>query len=188
MGVKRTIAAPGGRSYLYRTLRVYLCGRGPFDAESLQLDGVYDCAGTPVEAAYYHNADSIAHMIESHDSSVKESSGPRKRGQSAGWAFCECCLAFITGVYFNCAVCGDIKLCFKCYKSKSSIHPHHEFNDAGYEWDSDDTVSEKAESEDGSGLDSEDAEPVIEFDDEIVGEDDPETEEALPAGGGIPSA
>lgn len=113
-------------------------------------------------------------MIAAQGSPKKASPGVRKRGNAQATISCDCCLLFIYGVYFNCATCWDFDLCFKCYKSKSVIHPHHEFNLKGSEWDMVDAVDEKSGSEDGRQLGSEQVEPAerVQFDDEIVGEDD----------------
>ena len=116
----------------------------------------------------------------------KTSTGPKKRGKRAVGNTCDCCLVYMWGVYFNCATCGDFDLCFKCYRSRSTLHPEHKFNEEGYEWDEDDAASEKARSTDGRGVDDQQGEqPAVQFDDEIVGEDD-DSVEAETEGGDSP--
>lgn len=84
----------------------------------------------------------------------------------------------IRGRYFNCTVCVvPYSLCFKCYGSKTTLHPQHEFSADGYEidGDSESLVSSKgASARPGSAhsvLDLDD-EIEVQFDDEIVGGDD----------------
>lgn len=110
--------------------------------------------------------------------------GPIKRGDLAPGS-CTCCLLTMRGVYFTCTTCFDTTaLCFKCYGSRETIHPHHEFKEGGYEWDEPEEIPIEPI---GSGYvggpdDGQDEQDFMgdDFDDEIVGDDDgsimPDTE------------
>jgi hypothetical protein len=45
-------------------------------------------------------------------------------------------------VYFECTNCEDYQLCFKCYKAKDTVHPNHDFQDRGFDHDSDEEDSD----------------------------------------------
>ena len=113
-------------------------------------------------------------MIAAQGSPKKASSTRITRGRSALYA-CNCCLVEISGVYFYCPTCVNTTgLCFKCYGSKSTVHPQHDLKEDGYEWDSDDAASNASGSADDQdpdlGQDQQDF--PDDFDDEIVGDDD----------------
>ena len=81
------------------------------------------------------------------------------------------------GIHFKCKTCIDYILCFKCYRSKSTVHPYHEFDEVDNDIDYDDPIVSKVESERpkstaGEAIaDSDDDEEGGQFDDEIVGDD-----------------
>lgn len=88
--------------------------------------------------------------------------------------FCFCCLLSIYGNYFECDVCWNHSLCFKCFRSKSEFHDGHSFSHKGDERDdTGDSGSEASEAGDKAepvaAEDSESDTSVAEFDDEIVG-------------------
>ncbi|KAL6692945.1 ankyrin repeat-containing domain protein [Trichoderma pleuroticola] len=133
---------------------------------------------TVSEVAYYHHADSIADLVAEKPLQKKKRRGPKKRGRKTEWSFCDCCYVEMAGIYFRGPGPLGIELCFKCFRSKSSIAPQDEFIDCGYDWDEDeeeaDTESKAAQSVNGevSVKDQEDVE--IQFDDEVVEEEDME--------------
>ncbi|KAL5083008.1 hypothetical protein Trisim1_002258 [Trichoderma cf. simile WF8] len=130
------------------------------------------------EVAYYHHADSIADLIADKTLQKNKRRGPKKRGKQTEWSFCDCCYAEIAGVYFRAQGTLGIELCFKCFRSRSDIAPQDEFIDCGYDWDEEDeeadTESKAAQSVNGemSVKDQENVE--IQFDDEVVEEEDME--------------
>ncbi|PNP56733.1 hypothetical protein THARTR1_03429 [Trichoderma harzianum] len=133
---------------------------------------------TVSEVAYYHHADSIADLVAEKPLQEKKRRGPKKRGRKTEWLFCGCCYVEVAGIYFMWAGPPGIELCFKCFRSKSSIAPQDEFIDCGYDWDEEeeeaDTEPKAAQSVNGevSVKDQENVE--IQFDDEVVEEEDME--------------
>ncbi|KAH0525986.1 hypothetical protein TsFJ059_009372 [Trichoderma semiorbis] len=130
------------------------------------------------EVAYYHHADSIADLVADKTVQKNKRRGPKKRGKQTEWSFCDCCYAEIAGVYFRAQGTLGIELCFKCFRSRSDIAPQDEFIDCGYDWDEEDeeadTESKAAQSVNGE-LSVKDQENVeIQFDDEVVEEEDME--------------
>ncbi|KAF3063043.1 Ankyrin-1 [Trichoderma lentiforme] len=133
---------------------------------------------TVSEVAYYHHADSIADLVADKTLQKNKRRGPKKRGKKTEWSFCDCCYAEIAGIYFRGPGTLGIELCFKCYRSKSRIAPGDEFIDCGYDFDEDDeeadTESKAAQSVNGE-IPVKDQENVeIQFDDEVVEEEDME--------------
>ncbi|GKT95992.1 ankyrin repeat domain-containing protein 28 [Colletotrichum tofieldiae] len=131
------------------------------------------------DVAFYHQADSIADLFKTPGSSSERRPNVVKKGRPTDDWYCDCCLVKIWGVYFVCSTCTDFGLCFKCYMSKSLIHPQHEFADEGFEWDEDigdgasvASVREPPGSVDGREPPEESTEALDDrFDDEIVGDD-----------------
>lgn len=110
----------------------------------------------------------------------KEPPSAKRRGKRLVNGFCDCCLLQIVGSYVECETCPEFRLCFKCSRSKSKIHPRHSFRDQGEEWDDNGNVEPEKPEEvpktpvkvvngdtpaaaPGEGSQSD------EFDDEIVG-------------------
>ncbi|KAL6823279.1 ankyrin repeat-containing domain protein [Trichoderma camerunense] len=145
---------------------------------SIRGHGLYK-EWTVSEVAYYHHADSIADLVADKTLQKNKRRGPKKRGKlQLEWSFCDCCYAEIAGIYFRGPGSLGIELCFKCYRSKSRIAPGDEFTDCGYDFDEDDeeadTESKAAQSvnEEVSVKDQENVQ--IQFDDEVVEEEDME--------------
>lgn len=132
---------------------------------------------TVSDVAYYHHADSIADIVAKKSLSERRP-GPKKRGKENPGVFCDCCYVKIVGVYLRGPDLSDLDLCFKCYRSRSRIAPQDKFEECGYEWDEEDeeahTESKAAQSVNGeiSVKDQENVE--IQFDDEVVEEEDME--------------
>ncbi|KAL7935738.1 ankyrin repeat-containing domain protein [Trichoderma chlorosporum] len=144
---------------------------------SISGRGLYEDWTVP-EVAYYHHADSIADAVIERGLTRKKTSRSKKRGKLHAHSSCDCCLLAVSGVYFQRVDTKYIYLCFKCYRSKSRIAPQHEFEEYGYEWDSEDeapdTVQPKPiEPSNGETLVN-GGEAEIQFDDEIVEEEDME--------------
>ncbi|KAH6886747.1 ankyrin repeat-containing domain protein [Thelonectria olida] len=118
---------------------------------------------TALEVAQYHNADSIADLLVTHNPAHRSSSQPKKRGEKILHYYCDCCLLEMSGVCFKCAQCLDYALCFKCYRSSATVHPQHE------------EQSELARSMDVGVAAVEEQIQEGQFDDEIVGDDDMST-------------
>ncbi|KAL7790592.1 ankyrin repeat-containing domain protein [Trichoderma afarasin] len=134
---------------------------------------------TVSEVAYYHHADSIADLVADKTLQKNKRRGPKKRGKlQLEWSFCDCCYAEIAGIYFRGPGTLGIELCFKCYRSKSRIAPGDEFIDCGYDFDEDDeeadTESKAAQSVNGEVSVKDQENVQIQFDDEVVEEEDME--------------
>ncbi|KKP06334.1 hypothetical protein THAR02_01579 [Trichoderma harzianum] len=130
------------------------------------------------EVAYYHHADSIADLVADKTLQKNKRRGPKKRGKQTEWSFCDCCYAEIAGVYFRAQGTLGIELCFKCFRSRSDIAPQDDFIDCGYDWDEEDeeadTESKAAQSVNGEISVKHQENVEIQFDDEVVEEEDME--------------
>ncbi|KAL7905536.1 ankyrin repeat-containing domain protein [Trichoderma velutinum] len=124
---------------------------------------------TVSEVAYYHHADSIADMIAEKSSAKKKGPRSKKRGKRVDFTGCYCCMLEVIGIYFQRVDNRYIRLCFKCYRSKSRIAPQDKFEECGYEWDSVDEAPEAAQL-----TFFQLARGEIQFDDEVVEEEDTE--------------
>ncbi|KAL7932269.1 ankyrin repeat-containing domain protein [Trichoderma chlorosporum] len=51
---------------------------------------------------------------------------PKKKGVEAA-GHCDACLMALVGVHYKCYTCLDFCLCFKCYRSKNTVHSKHDF-------------------------------------------------------------
>ncbi|KAM0339918.1 hypothetical protein ACHAPU_010750 [Fusarium lateritium] len=125
------------------------------------------------QIAYYHQADDIGGLLDSK--SDKPAPVTKLRGKDTDRSWCDCCLLKIHGTHLTCIECYDFMLCFKCSRSRSLFHKHHQFRDGGDEWDdmgeSEETKVEaenqtvpEVDSERGTEEGSEEG-----FDEEIVG-------------------
>ncbi|KAL7946911.1 ankyrin repeat-containing domain protein [Trichoderma barbatum] len=131
------------------------------------------------DVAYYHHADSIADLVAEKSPPEKKRPRPKKRGKQDVFLTCYCCRVEVIGVYFRHLDASYIRLCFKCYRSKSRIALKDNFEERGYDWDSGDEASDAPPpkpAQVASGEDAVDDAPNvgIEFDDEVVEEDDME--------------
>jgi len=64
------------------------------------------------------------------------------------------------GLYYDCVPCKVFLLCFKCYRSKQSVHPNHEFvacEQSEYE-DTSETPSDHSDDDSDSTPDGEERE------------------------------
>ncbi|KAI9928836.1 hypothetical protein MW887_002057 [Aspergillus wentii] len=94
-------------------------------------------------AQYYGLPSGIVDLLKPNASQIRNIKNPRERAvwwsivrhqtaeanmENAG--FCDGCLVDIIGPYYVCDDCGDLGfwLCFKCYLSKSVLHPNHNFS------------------------------------------------------------
>lgn len=81
------------------------------------------------------------------------------------------------GVYFTCTTCFDnTALCFKCYWSRETVRPHHDFKEEGCDWDEPEKIpfesmGSRFVREPDDGQDQQDF-MGNDFDDKIVGDDD----------------
>ncbi|UZP46422.1 hypothetical protein NXS19_014234 [Fusarium pseudograminearum] len=65
--------------------------------------------------------------------------------------YCDACLLNNYGFRFQCDVCEDFDLCFKCYRSQNTIHPKHSFtNPSGRCVYAEDSSSDGSSSDSGS--------------------------------------
>ncbi|EKJ73007.1 hypothetical protein FPSE_06795 [Fusarium pseudograminearum CS3096] len=65
--------------------------------------------------------------------------------------YCDACLLNNYGFRFQCDVCEDFDLCFKCYRSQNTIHPKHSFtNPSGRCVCAEDSSSDGSSSDSGS--------------------------------------
>jgi len=77
------------------------------------------------------------------------------------------------GLYYDCVPCKVFLLCFKCYRSKQSVHPNHEFvacEQSEYE----DTSETPSEHSDNDSDDDSDSTPDGEEREEESGEEEEE--------------
>jgi hypothetical protein len=116
-------------------------------------------------------------LITARNPLRKRASEPKKRGKLSESPCCDCCHLEMSGVFYKNLDLYQVNLCFKCYRSKSLIWPQHKFKELGYEWDSDDSASEVAQSEADKPTSekntvNEEENIDNQFDDEIVDEDD----------------
>ncbi|KAF5700246.1 ankyrin protein 1 [Fusarium globosum] len=128
---------------------------------------------TVCEVAYYHHADFVEDLID-QPSHMKIRS--RKRGSAPESHYCDCCLIESQGIFFDCQICFDFSLCFKCHRNADKIHPEHSsFVRCGSEWVEDDVAKDEdvqeISLEDGIGdqdvlLDLEEI-PYEDFDSEV---------------------
>ncbi|KAF4435097.1 ankyrin 1 [Fusarium acutatum] len=101
---------------------------------------------TVCEVAYYHHADFIEDLIDQPSSEKIRS---RKRGSTPGSqdsknAYCDNCLVESHGIFFDCSLCFDFSLCFKCHKSADKVHPlHASFVRCGSEWVEDEVAKDE---------------------------------------------
>ncbi|KAF5537760.1 ankyrin 1 [Fusarium mexicanum] len=101
---------------------------------------------TVCEVAYYHHADFIEDLIDQPSNKKIRS---RKRGTAPGAqvntnAYCDCCLIESQGIFFDCSLCFDFSLCFKCHRSADKIHPEHSsFVRCGSEWVEDEVAKDE---------------------------------------------
>ncbi|KAF4501632.1 ankyrin 1 [Fusarium agapanthi] len=101
---------------------------------------------TVCEVAYYHHADFVEDLIDQPSNKKIRS---RKRGTAPGSqvnanAYCDCCLIESQGIFFDCSLCFDFSLCFKCHRSADKIHPEHSsFVRCGSEWAEDEVARDE---------------------------------------------
>jgi len=111
-------------------------------AEGLGLDRKW----TALKLARHHGLDQdMIEYIETAGGSMDAATSRQKwdlssrnarRAKSYGLGYCDACFNLVVGVYYECSECGIFCLCFKCYRSKSTVHyGHHVFTDQGYEYD-----------------------------------------------------
>ncbi|ENH71719.1 Ankyrin-1 [Fusarium oxysporum f. sp. cubense race 1] len=118
---------------------------------------------TVCEVACYHHADFVEDLI---DRPSNEKIRSRKRGSAPGSqdnenAYCDSCLIESHGIFFDCSICFDFSLCFKCHRTADKIHPDHSsFTRCGSEWDEDDVSKDEDIQEmslnDGAGIGDQD--------------------------------
>jgi hypothetical protein len=68
-----------------------------------------------------------------------------RKATPTSW-YCDACLMDACGIVYICQTCPDFGFCFKCFRSKNTIHPDHDFLEEGTEF---------KESEDGGEVASE---------------------------------
>ncbi|KAG5783264.1 hypothetical protein H9Q73_003087 [Fusarium xylarioides] len=101
---------------------------------------------TVCEVAYYHHADFVEDLI---DQPSNEKIRSRKRGSAPGSrdnknAYCDNCLIESHGIFFDCSLCYDFSLCFKCYRNADKTHPEHSsFVRCGSEWVEDEVAKDE---------------------------------------------
>ncbi|KAG4285125.1 hypothetical protein FPRO06_06385 [Fusarium proliferatum] len=96
---------------------------------------------TVCEVAYYHHADFVEDLID-QPSHMKIRS--RKRGSTPESHYCDCCLIESHGIFFDCQICFDFSLCFKCHRNADKLHPEHSsFVRCGSEWVEDDVAKDE---------------------------------------------
>ncbi|KAK4234503.1 ankyrin repeat-containing domain protein [Achaetomium macrosporum] len=91
---------------------------------------------TPLEVAVYHDAsDAVVTLL-----SLEPKEDPKRHGfhmkkgvKLNDYLRCDACLLPIRGEYYHCQNCEDFDLCFKCYRSKNTIHVDHTFVEKGEE-------------------------------------------------------
>ncbi|KAK3294204.1 ankyrin repeat-containing domain protein [Chaetomium fimeti] len=136
------------------------------------------------EIALYHGADDVAELLAASGDvpprDGRRTKNIRKRGDETT-GYCNVCGLNLRGVYFQCTTCDEYMLCFKCYKAKDTVHANHDFNDKGFDHDSDEEDSdEEAEPPVAGSSTSEqlpkggdgDDEHDGGFDDEVVSDDE----------------
>jgi ankyrin repeat protein len=65
--------------------------------------------------------------------------GASRKARSTGW-YCDACLMDICGVVYTCHTCPNFGYCFKCFRSKNTIHPDHDFLEEGTEFEENEDV------------------------------------------------
>ncbi|CAD6442395.1 2d590790-5598-4c06-8ad3-75fb68dc95c1 [Sclerotinia trifoliorum] len=80
-------------------------------------------------AKYYGLGDEMDKLLTSSAAnSLDEGEHGIIKGQKVDSAYCDACLMIIVDLFFQCEVCPEFCLCFKCFRSKTEIHNYnHEF-------------------------------------------------------------
>ncbi|RDW61987.1 hypothetical protein BP6252_11420 [Coleophoma cylindrospora] len=137
-----------------------------------------------VKIARYHGvSDQIVSVLTPKDKTRQREDGKEevwderfhmsKKAHDVGGGFCDACLLALWGTYFVCQTCLDFCLCFKCYRSRDTLHPGHPFQDTGIEYEINKTEdSEKPVDRTPSPVD--DTATVVESDN---GDDDTDEED-----------
>ncbi|KAK0622183.1 Delta-latroinsectotoxin-Lt1a [Lasiodiplodia hormozganensis] len=79
-----------------------------------------------------------------------------------GSQFCDACLFKVCGVRYRCKDCWDFDFCYKCYARRDVLHPDHEWEIMGQEFEDDpvsepEAAEEDSESDDDTDCDSDDS-------------------------------
>ncbi|KAK3304799.1 ankyrin repeat-containing domain protein [Chaetomium strumarium] len=111
---------------------------------------------TQLEVAVYHDAgdDVVALLSPEPKEDPRRQRFHMKKGikpNSNPW--CDACMLPLWGEYYHCQNCEDFDLCFKCYRSKNTIHVDHTFVERG-----DEVIVGHDEEEPGDAQNSEPAE------------------------------
>ncbi|KAJ4005488.1 hypothetical protein NW766_011037 [Fusarium irregulare] len=97
---------------------------------TLQGQG-FDRAWTARKIACYHGLDNeIVDLVSPEEESTWARRGYPRKARKADGGYCDFCLMDCWGVWYMCDTCPDFTLCFKCYRSRDTVHPEHLFHNS----------------------------------------------------------
>ncbi|CAN9398621.1 unnamed protein product [Alternaria alternata] len=118
---------------------------------------------SPLKLANYHGAkQETLHLLTPHNNvnndvmAWGQISHQSKKAYDA-WPYCYCdgCLHSqkVSGFRYKCRDCWDFDFCYKCYASRHVLHPHHEWDTMGQEFEDEPDAQSEAANQDSDSDD-----------------------------------
>ncbi|RII18088.1 hypothetical protein CUC08_Gglean002176 [Alternaria sp. MG1] len=116
---------------------------------------------SPLKLANYHGAkQETLHLLTPHNNvnndvmAWGQISHQSKKAYDA-WPYCYCdgCLHKVSGFRYKCRDCWDFDFCYKCYASRHVLHPHHEWDTMGQEFEDEPDAQSEAANQDSDSDD-----------------------------------
>ncbi|KAF4546017.1 uncharacterized protein LTHEOB_4669 [Lasiodiplodia theobromae] len=155
----------GGRDDQKHEMVAWLVEQGGADVWAVSSEGK---RWSPLKLANYHGAKK--ETLELLTPRIKTSAEGRvwveeehaSKRAFEGSQFCDACLFKVCGVRYRCKDCWDFNFCYKCYARRDVLHPDHEWEIMGQEFEDDpvsepEAAEEDSESDDDTDCDSDDS-------------------------------
>ncbi|CAI9637878.1 unnamed protein product [Alternaria burnsii] len=125
---------------------------------------------SPLKLANYHGAkQETLHLLTPHnnvnnDAMIWDQISHQSKKAFDAWPtiYCDGCLYKVSGFRYKCRDCWDFDFCYKCYANRLLLHPHHEWNTMGQEFEDEPDAQSEAANQDS---DSDDDDTVSDSDD-----------------------
>ncbi|CAN9409540.1 unnamed protein product [Alternaria sp. RS040] len=118
---------------------------------------------SPLKLANYHGAkQKTLHLLTPHnnvnnDAMVWDQISHQSKKAFDAWPtiYCDGCLYSqkVSGFRYKCRDCWDFDFCYKCYANRLLLHPHHEWNTMGQEFEDEPDAQSEAANQDSDSDD-----------------------------------